>query len=376
MQKKILILGAGEMQVPIIKRSKDLGYYTIVADYNKEAIGFDYADEKQYISTNDYNSLLRFSICNNIDGILTTSDMPVNVVAKISEQLGLFSMSTKVAEICTNKYLQRKLFQKNKINVPWFNLCTSERDLEKCDDFPLIVKPIDSSASRGVKMVNSYEELLIAYKEALKFSPSCKVIVEQYIGGKEYSVETLTQNYQTSIIAITEKLVRGENYFVEDTHIQYARISSEEDDIIKTIVLEAINTLGVNNSPTHTEIKIFNKRPYIIEIACRLGGDYITSDLVPLSTGIDMLGNLIKLSVGETIDVKKIINKYSCVQFINELNYNKCKEFIYTEENIIKYEIKPFSNKDIKNSLDRLGYIIFQRDTLQELENTLKKITL
>ena len=100
---------------------------------------------------------------------MTTSDYPVNVVAVIAKELGLSAMDTKTAEICTNKYLQRNLFFSSGINTPFFKLCRHEEDLSGLTDFPYIVKPIDSSASRGVFKVNNVNELHVAFQQALTF---------------------------------------------------------------------------------------------------------------------------------------------------------------------------------------------------------------
>ena len=245
------------------------------------------------------------------------------------------------------------------------------------NSFPYIVKPVDSSASRGVVEVNSQQELTEAVKAACGLSRTGNAIVESYIGGKEFSVETLTQNGVTHIIQITEKLTRGEDkgYFVEDTHIEPARISEIDVEAIKAEVLRAAKAVGVDNCPTHTEIKLWDGKPFIIEMACRLGGDYITSDLVPLSTGISMMENLIKLSLGETIDVQPKYNKWSCVQFLNEKNYYRCQDFVSNrDEHIQRYEIYQYKDTVIKSSLDRLGYVIMQTDTREELEKLLNVI--
>ena len=373
--KKLLILGAGEMQVPVIEKAKDMGLFTIVADYDPMAPGMALADKQITVSTNDYEALIAIATAEKIDGCITTSDFPVNCVAKISEKLNLKAMTPKVAKICTNKFLQRELFQKNNIRVPLFALCNNINDLQQFEQYPLIVKPVDSSASRGVKKVHSYTELTEAFNEALKFSISKQVIVEQFIQGKEYSVETLTQDNNTTIVTITEKLVRGDNYFVEDTHIQYARISDAETELIETEVINAIKALNANNCPTHTEIKIENGKVFIIEIACRLGGDYIASDLVPLSTGIDMLNNLILIATGQKIDANRKFNKCSAVQFINETNYNYCKIFLANmPETVKKHCIKPYSKSEIKNSLDRLGHIILQTNTIEQMEKILAEL--
>jgi len=375
--KKILILGAGEIQLPVIKKAREMGLYTIVVDYNPSAPGFDYADEKYVESTNDFEQVLTIARKCQIDGILTTSDFPVNVVAKISHDLGLCSMSEYVASLCTNKNMQRQLFKDSNVKVPFFKLCHSIDDTSYLNDYPYIVKPVDSSASRGVRKVSSREELVVAFSEALKYSTSKNVLVEEFIEGREFSVETYTQHDKTSIIAITEKLVIGEDvgYFVEDTHIEPARISLNEKKLIESEVRTAIKVIGLNNCPTHTEIKLNDKGAYIIEIACRLGGDYITSDLVPLSTGVDMLANLFRISLGEEIDATPTINKSSCIQFLNTENYNRCRLFIESgDQHIVRYEIKEYQHKAIKDSLDRLGYILLQGDTQEEIESILQLI--
>ena len=257
------------------------------------------------------------------------------------------------------------------------SICDENTDLSGLKDFPYIVKPVDSSASRGVKKVANYVELTEAVSEAITFSRSQKVIIESFITGKEYSVETYTQNNETTIITITEKLCIGENkgFFVEDTHIEPARISDTDRAIIESEVTKAIAAIGIDNCPTHTEIKLNDKGAFIIEIACRLGGDYITSDLVPLSTGVDMLGNLIKIALGEKIDVDRKYNKCAAVQFLNSDNYERCKLFIDSGDfHIRRYEVKPFENKQIENSLDRLGFVIVQADCMSEIEEIISKI--
>ena len=375
--KRILILGAGEMQIPVIQKVNELGYEAIALDYDAQAVGFDYATRHYVVSSTDAEKVLEVARKESADALLTTSDYPVNVVAKVSKILGLPSMSPEVANICTNKYLQRKLFSENGINAPKFYLVSEDFSLDSFKEYPYIVKPVDSSASRGVKKVEDETELKDAIEEAKSYSRTGQVLIEQFIGGKEFSVETLTQNNETTVVNITEKLVIGEEYgyFVEDTHIEPARINSDEWSMIEDEVCKALALIKANNCPSHTEVKIWNGKAYIIEMACRLGGDYITSDLVPLSTGVDMLANLIKLSVGEQIDREKKIKKVSCVQFLKPSNYDRCKEFIASgNSSIRRSEVKPYSDHRIENSLDRLGYIILQTDDYKTLEDILKQI--
>ncbi len=375
--KRLLILGAGEMQIPVILKAKNMGLYVMVADMDSEAPGMKYADEAFIISTLDKERILQLATEQNINGILTTSDAPVNVVSYVSEVLGLPSMSTETADICTNKYKQRQRFKETGVNTPYFKLCTENSDLNDVNQFPCIVKPVDSSASRGVTKASCFEELTKAFEFAKENSRTGQIIVEGFIEGREFSVETLTQGGITTVITVTEKITIGETegYFVENTHIQPARISEEEYKLIADEVIKAARAIGLDNCPSHTEIKMNGKGVCIIEMACRLGGDYITSDLVPLSTGVDMLQHLIRLSLGEEIRIDKPLAMCSAVQFLTPANYDKCVNFIDNRHgDTIRYDVKPFSDKTIKSSLDRLGYIIIQTHSMNALEEILKQL--
>ena len=365
------------MQIPVIQKVNEMGHESIALDYDEKAVGFAYAQKKYVVSSTDTEKVLEVAKKEKVDAILTTSDYPVNVVAKVCKILNLPAMSPEVANICTNKYLQRKLFSDNCINAPKFYLISDDKSIENYKDFPYIVKPVDSSASRGVKKVVDIEEMREAIKDAIEYSRSGQVLIEQFIGGKEFSVETLTQNDKTTIVNITEKLVIGEDngYFVEDTHIEPARISKEDWALIEDQVRKALTCIKANNCPSHTEVKLWNGKAYIIEMACRLGGDYITSDLVPLSTGIDMLANLVNLALGKPIDVERKMSKISMVQFLNHENYEHCQKFIEgNKDRISRYEVKPKHEHPIRSSLDRMGYIIMQLDNLYECDEVMGKI--
>jgi len=372
--KRILILGAGEMQLPIIFSAKELGCYIIVADHNPLALGLKHADKKLLISTNNIHGLIQAAVENKIDGVLTTSDSPVKSVASICEKLKLSGPTINSASICTNKYLMRKHLAENQFLIPKFEIIYAKESLKKIGFYPCVIKPVDSSGSRGVQKVNDYNELVNAYNLASQYSSTNSVIVEEFIDGNEYSIETLTQNNQTTVVAITEKTVIGDNgiFFVENRHIIPAELSSTISSAIKETVINLITTLNLVNSPSHTELKITPKGIYIIEVGARLGGDFITSSLVPLATGVNMLQNAINIALNIKINVDNTMNKYSGIQFITSENYFKVVNYLQNEnKSIVEKYIKPFKDLKMTSSFDRLGYFIVQANSKKELLQTL-----
>lgn len=365
-----MILGAGVMQVPLIIKAKELGHFVITVDWDKNAYGKVYSDMFIQMDTNDTSGVLQRARLNQINGILTSSDLPVRVVAAVNEELDLSGINMKAAEICTNKFLMREHLRTHGFLFPKYKQLKSEEDIIDVDFFPAIIKPLDSSGSRGVKRVNSVQELLTAIPSSRAFSKSNSILVEEFIDGPEFSVETLSQGSQTHIVSITEKWVKGKEskFFVEDRHIIPANISQELEREIQQIVLRFIQTLDLGDSPTHTEVKANQNGVYILESGARLGGDFITSDLVPLATGVDMLENAVKISLGEKIDTEKKTNMYSGIQFINSENYNRTTRFIKKNpKKLIRYQIDPFRESLLESSFDRLGYFIAVANTREDL---------
>lgn len=378
-KQKIMILGAGEAQIPIIQKCIELNLFTIVVDFNKNAAGFKFANKRLLISTLDREEILKAAIEYKVDGIITTSDYPVRSVAYVCDKLGLNGLSIKAAQICTNKYLLRKCLKDNNILTPVFIKISNLEELkqEKHNiNFPLIIKPVDSSASRGVKKLIGEAELETSYLEAKGHSKCGDVIIEDFIEGTEYSVEVLCYRENIYALAITEKTTSGfENtFFVEDRHIIPANVTEEYEKLISLTIIDAIKKIGLNNCAVHAEIKLTANGPVIIEIGARLGGDYITSDLVPLSTGINMLENAINISLNNNIQIETSKLNFSGVQFVNSQNYYSVKKHlkkIKTKNGFIRSEMKNYKNVNLKNSLDRLGYLICVSDTREGLDKLL-----
>lgn len=368
MNSKIAILGASYLQLPLVKKAKEMGIYVICFAWDDEkAICKNFADAFYDISVLEKELILEKCIEEKIDGILTiATDICVPTIAYIAEKMELIGNSTETALLTTNKGLMRACFKKNNISSPIYQIIKSKDDCSIINlNFPLIVKPSDRSGSLGVVKVENEIDLKKAIYYCLDVSLEKSAVVEEYIIGKEVSVETISWKGKHEVITITDKTITGEPYFVELAHHQPSQLSTEIQEDIKEISLAILEVTKVQNGASHVELKIQpNGEVYAIEIGSRMGGDFIGSDLVPLSTGFDYLKTVINVALNQFDGlVEKSINKFSGVYFLSKNTENLLPYFENnhnSEFEIIKKELQNSDLKEIKSSNDRSGYLIYQ----------------
>lgn len=374
--KKLLIIGASILQLPCIKRAKELGYHVGVADYDENAVGISYADEYFNASTIDIEEIKKVAKKFKPDGIMTlATDMPMRSVAAATEELGLFGISYETAVKATDKGEMIKAFKEYGVECPWFYIVQNEEQLNSFMDnlnYPCIIKPIDNAGSRGVILVNNHHELKKSYDYSKSHSRSGDVIIEEYMNGNEVSVEVICINGESHILAVTDKLTTGAPYFVEMGHSQQSQLSFSDIEKIKRLTKEAVRAIGIQNGPAHVELMLTDRGPKMVELGARLGGDCITSHLVPLSTGIDMIEAAIRLSCNEVPNISPKFQKGSAIRYIPTTTYGKLKQ-IKGLDDVIKIEgIKEIVITkqegdyitEINASNERLGYVIAQADTV------------
>lgn len=375
--KKIMILGASILQVPAIKKAKEMGLLVIAVDKNPKAVGFEFADIPLIISTIDTPKVLDAAKKFQINGIITiASDMPMRTVAAVANELNLVGIDVDTAIKTTDKFEMRKALSDYGVPIPkFFKVNNFEQYMETVKLFltPFIVKPSDNSGSRGIYKLNATDDVSAiedAYRYSCQFSSNNTVLVEEFMQGEEVSVETLSIDGQCHIIQITDKLTTGAPHFVEMGHTQPTHLSNEMINSINKVAINANRAVGIINGPSHTEIKITPEGPKIVEIGARLGGDCITSHLVPFSTGVDMVECCIKIALGETPNYKRKFDRAAAIRYLD------CKAGIIKKisgvEDVSKIEgIKEVSLVHyegervgtVKSSNDRIGFIISQANT-------------
>jgi carbamoyl-phosphate synthase large subunit len=325
-KKSVLIFGVGPLQKSIIDRAKLMGLYTIGIDPAADATCKDEVDAFEIVGGQDFEGTMAVAKKYQIDAIVTAAtDKPLVMMARVAKELNLPFYSVETAQWSTDKFQMKERFELGGVPHAQGRLISNVEEAEGLV-FPVIVKPRDNSGSRGVKLCRDKNELQISIDEALENSKLDTVLVEEFIEGPEYSIESLHHDGKSEVIQFTEKKTTEFPYNVELGHIQPANISDENKQKIREIISKIGKALNFENCPSHTELKINERGIFVIETSPRLGGDYITSTLTPLSTGVNLEDELLKMSLGKAIKPTPETVQYAGVRF-----------FAFKEGSVIKH---------------------------------------
>lgn len=363
--RKLAIIGASYLQLPLVKRAKEMGLYTICFAWAEGAVCKDVADKFYPISIVEKEQILDVCRQEQIDGICTiASDVAAPTVAYVAEQMGLVGNSYECALRANDKYLMRKTFQSAGILCPLFQMVKSaEEELNDAFTYPLIIKPTDRSGSLGVTKVSDVVARKYALQTALEYSFKHEAIVEEYIEGREISVEFISYQGRHYPLQITDKVTTGAPHFVELEHHQPADLTTAQYEEIYAITKRALTALGVTNGASHSEYRITeNGRIYVMEIGARMGGDFIGSDLVQLSTGYDFLRGVIEVALGEFTSPASTIKKHSGVYFLCAETGYLDSYFQHPPSCVVAYERTRDLLSHVTCSGDRSGYMIYESD--------------
>lgn len=318
--KKLAIIGASYLQEPLIQKAKSMGIETHVFAWAANDVGEKSADYFYPISIIEKEQITQKCREIGIDGICTiASDLAVITVNYVANQLHLNANSMECTRLSTNKHLMREAFEKNDDPSPRSILVGDVMDLSGVTlQYPVIVKPLDRSGSRGITKLESAEGLREAIENAKEQGFEKKALVEEFAIGQEYSVEFISWKGKHHFLAVTEKFTTGAPHFIETGHVEPARLSDEMCEQVKRVVSHALDSLQITMGASHSEIKIDQDGNIrLIEIGGRMGGDYIGSHLVEWSTGVDFLENVICVALGQDINIESKHKSYAAaVRFV------------------------------------------------------------
>ncbi len=358
---KLAIVGASYLQLPLVLKAKEMGIQTHCFAWEDGAVCKTEADFFYPVSVHEKEQILKICSDQKINGITTiATDMAVPTVSHVAQHLGLFGNSVESAQNSTDKAKMRESFAIGNVNIPRFT--STDVFIENLNiRFPVIVKPVDRSGSRGVSKVDSAGELRDAVSIAITESFAKRAIIEEFIEGHEVSVETISWQGKHHFLAITDKVTTGAPHFVELAHHQPSQLPEIIVEKLKQQTFRALDAVGMQFGAAHTELKVTSTGDvYVIETGTRMGGDFIGSHLVQLSTGYDFLKGVIDVAFGNFEIPQKTVSMHAGVYFL-------CKEtekLLPYFENKTTFEIeKTIQNsclKTITNSNDRSGYFIYQ----------------
>lgn len=303
--KKLMIMGAGIYQVPLIKKAKEMGIYTIAVSIPGNYPGFAIADKVVYENTVDYEKVLEVAKREQIDGIVTAgTDVAVITIGKVCDELGLPGLSFEAAKISSNKILMKKCYEEYGVRTARFREVSFDEDMDervKGLDFPLIFKAVDTSGSRGIVRVNARDEFEAARDIVKASTRSDHFIIEEFIEGEEFGAQAFVYRGEVRFI-----LPHGDYVFHGDTGVPVGHFAPYQLDeaVVADAKLQlerAIAAMGLDNCAINADFILRDGKTYVLELGGRSGATCL-AELVSIYYGYDYYEKLILAALGEDVD--------------------------------------------------------------------------
>jgi biotin carboxylase len=379
-RKRMMLLGASPYYARSIRRARALGYQVLALDGNPNAVGFKDADDYAVVDLTDADGALRAARDYHIDGVVPLHDYAVSTAAHVAAALGLVGISPEAAARATRKTLMRQAWDAAGLpRIRWTSASTireAEARAAELGRWPLIVKPSDSrgGASRGVLMVSSPRELPDAVTFAQRWYPDPEVIIEECVQGLEHSVETLTWDGTTHVLAVSDKVKSAPPYRV-DKSVEYpSRLDATRRADVEALATRAVRALGITIGAAHVELCTTSEGPRLFELGARCGGGGTPDPIVPFVSGIDMLGEVVRVHAGDPpgrLDPQE--SRAACYRFLTpspgKLHRVEGLEEVARWQGILDcgVTLRPGDVvRPLREGIDRVGFVITGGDTRDE----------
>lgn len=383
--KRLLMLGGSKQQIPVIKQAKAMGHYVITCDYSPENPGHKFADEYHNVSTTDLNGVLELAKNLSIDGIVAyASDPAAPTAAYVAEKLGLPGNPYESVKLCTEKDLFRDFLLRHGFNCPvakgYKNYEDAERDISRFN-FPIMVKPVDSSGSKGVVKVSDPKDLKAAVEEALSYSRGKRFIIEEFIVKKGYQVsgDGFSVDGKLVFTSFGNELysgIGGTRDYVALGEFWPSLLTAEQKAKVDDELQRLITALGMKTSAYNIEVILDeNDKPYVIELGPRNGGSYIPQ-LIKYATGVDLVEYTILGALGEDCSALKMAPTTAIVSNYMIMSHKDgvFKGIVFDEEFEKNNLLDVFCTHNegdtvtaYRNTTDSMGTILFKADTVEQM---------
>lgn len=359
---RLAIIGASIGQLPICLKAKELGLETHCFAWEQGAVCKDVVDFFYPISITEKDKIVEKCRELQINGVVSNaSDLTSETSSYVAEKLGLNGTPFHVVEKLHDKYYVRKLSEKvdGLYSPVFYKYEGRDRGL-----YPCIVKPCGGSGKRGVTFVNNPQDFQTAINYAEESSLG-DIIVEEFISGKELSVESISYKGEHHVIQITDKDTSSAPHFVELGHHQPADISTSLQSKIKQVIPDLLSSIGYTNGASHIEIKCRDEEICLIEVNLRGGGDEISNKLVMMSSGVDYLRCMIEVA----LDIFQSPVQVSSPSYAGIYYLCKQTEFMLPffegakdKDWYVESAIKNTNLSESHTNYERDGYLIYKSD--------------
>jgi formate-dependent phosphoribosylglycinamide formyltransferase (GAR transformylase)/SAM-dependent methyltransferase len=393
MDKKLLFLGGSDIQVMAINRAKELGYFVVICDYNPDCPGRLVGDKFFNISTTNVDEVLSVAKDEDIDGVIAyASDPAAFTAAYVSSALGLPGNSPESVKILSNKDRFRKFMKKNGYLHPVFSEASSSNDVSRFvkKNGKAVVKPVDTSGSKGVAVVDYMSDFEEAFDTALSFSRAKKVMVERFI-------KKVGPQLCGDVLVVDGKVVfskYGDVHFDDDcNHLVPCSITVPSEHSvgifkkIDEICQDIFNDLNVKCGTFNVDILVEDDKVYIVEIGARNGGNLLT-EVISMQSGYDLSALTLSAAVSrftenEALDDMWMTKPVSdcCAHYVIHSDKNGILDNIIFDDSILKNIVYKkidvnFGDKvsQFNGSNNRLGICIFKFDSIDEMNEKIKNM--
>jgi biotin carboxylase len=279
-----------------------MGLKTIAVDGDARAPGLAAADLGVQGNILDPGEMARVARENRVSGIYPAAELGVESAAEATAELGLPGVVPEVATRVRNKLAMRQALEAAGLPGPAFRGVSSIAEAERAVldiGLPVIIKPADGNASKGVRRVGRIGEIVRAFEPALAQSRIGTVLIEAFMEGEEFNVDGLVFDGEYTLGGLTAKdLSPSPNRFDLGIYMPPLACRETMEEVVNTVVM-ALNAIGFDSGVTHAEVMVTEAGPRIVEMAGRPGGGRIPTDLIPLTYGMDFMADSIRIVMGE-----------------------------------------------------------------------------
>ena len=385
--EKLMILGASVYQVPLIRTAKRMGLYTIVASIPGNYPGFSDADKVCYINTTDKEAILKVCREEGVSGICTSgTDVAVATIGYVNEQMGLAGVSEAAANNACDKYAMKEAFRKGGVSASEFiKVISLDEAYEAAEEigYPVVVKCVDSSGSRGINVVKTKDGLKEAYDEAVKYSRKDYVLIEEKLPGREIGVDGMVQNGEIILIAPHQKYTYTRNgATIPAGHSFPYRCSEVTMEEIERQARLAVRALGLDNCAFNSDVFVDGENVYIIEMGGRAGATGIP-ELISIYYGFDFYEQMIENALGHKVDLTGAERRTPCMSrllmspvdgTITSIDHDRL-DAIRAEGNVISLDYSEGGHVEkMYNGTTRIGHLIAKTDDVEAVGRIMNDI--